>query len=240
MTRVFIEENLSQGAKHILTGDDAAHISRSLRMRCNERLILCDGNSCDCLCVIVEISKNEVVLLVEEVCENKAELPIKITLFQALPKGDKLDDIVQKATELGACEIVPMITARCVSKPDSDALDKKIKRLQRIAKEAAMQSGRGIIPEVLDCVSFKKALEYASDCDMAYICYEECDDAVIKHVDCKSIAIMIGPEGGFTREEIESAKGQGVKPITLGRRILRTQTAGLSALAVLSYLYESN
>ena len=172
------------------------------------------------------------------------ELSSKVYLFQGLPKADKMELIIQKAVELGVYEIVPVAAKRCVVKLDDKKAKKKIERWQQIAESAAKQAGRGVIPEVKDVLSFKEALKYAKDLDVVLIPYElaegmkETKQLISEIKPGQSVGIFIGPEGGFERAEVEQAMEAGAKPITLGRRILRTETAGLTILSVLMFQLE--
>lgn len=172
------------------------------------------------------------------------ELPVKITLFQGLPKNDKMELIIQKAVELGVAEIVPMATKRAVVKLDAKKAAKKVQRWNEIAKSAAKQSKRGMIPEVKSVMSFKEAVEYGKSMDMLLIPYEDAEGIVhsrqvVESVKGKkSLGIYIGPEGGFPEEEVSLAMEAGAEPITLGHRILRTETAGMALLSVLMFMLE--
>ncbi len=222
----------------VIEGDDARHISRSLRMRVGEKLTVCDTAGHDYLCEIKDIDELEVKLNILEETQNLTEPSVKVTLFQCMPKGDKLDTVVQKAVELGVNEIIPVISEHCVSRPDSKAAKKKQERLQRISDEAAKQSGRGILPKVGETISFNACCERLKDFDKSIIFYELGGDPLKNIVNDKSgsIAIVIGPEGGFSKEEVEKAIKVGAIAATLGARILRTETAPLAALSCIMLL----
>ena len=233
MQRFFINEPVVD--RFLITGEDAEHIAKSLRMRPGEILVLChDG--IDYTCEIVGIEKNSV--LVERVSAQPctAEPQVDVTLFQGLPKGDKMDLIVQKAVEVGVCAIVPMFTRRCVSRPDEKTLQKKVQRWQKIALEAAKQSGRGIVPKVLDVLFFYRAVMLSAQKEQAILFYEA-DGVPLKSIlqQPKSLAIFIGPEGGFEEEEVKLALESGVNICSLGHRILRTETAAIVASALTVY-----
>lgn len=220
----------------VIEGDEANHIIKVLRMKEGESLTLFDG---DGNCVDGEIEKIENKMVFVKVIDryaSKTEPELKITLFQAIPKNPKMDLIIQKATELGVTKIVPVNTKRIVAKIEKEA---KIERLQKIAYEAAKQCGRAYVPIVSSPVSFDEALKMASAMDSGIIPYEcEKDGKMSNYVSesTKSLAIFIGPEGGFEEAEVEKAISNGVKPVTLGKRILRTETAGLIASAVALYI----
>ena len=198
-------------------------------------------------CEIAEISKEQVYANIVDINQNAAELPCNITLFQGMPKSDKMEFIIQKAVELGAAGIVPVMMKRTVVKLEDKKKDKKRERYQMIAESAAKQSGRGIIPEVTGFMSFREALQYAGKFDLLIVPYESADGiAYAREIiaqasnlpDGANIGIFIGPEGGFAKEEIDVAKEAGAKIITLGNRILRTETAGLAVLSILMFQME--
>ena len=221
-----------------IDGDDARHIIRSLRMRIGETLTVCDTMGTDYLCEIAETEENLVRLNVLEEIENRTEPTVKVTLFQCNPKGDKLDMVVQKAVELGISEIVPVLSEHCVSRPDGKSAGKKRERMQKIADEAAKQSGRGKLPTIGEFISFKECCKRLDDFDKSILFYELGGKPIAEIVneDIKSIAIVIGPEGGFSKAEVESAKENGAEIATLGPRILRTETAPLAAITAIMLL----
>ena len=217
---------------YTVTGEDASHISRSLRMKVGEELTLCTPDGRRHSCEITSISPDGVTVRVmsSTVCEQ--EPTVKVSLFVALMKGDKLDDVIQKAVELGVYEITPFISVRCVSRPDEKSLIKKQLRWQKIADNAASQSRRGILPEVNPCIDVRDIPKAVEGFDRSLVCYEcggEPLCAVIPK-DAKSIAIITGAEGGFEESEIEALKSSGIAVATLGKRILRAQTAPIAAL----------
>ena len=241
MHRFFVD-NLSGASDNIIiTGNDVNHIKNVLRLRVGEKIMVSDGSGTDYECSISDIGSDMVTADIEDVFKNAAELPVKITLFQGMPKSDKLELIIQKAVELGVYEIVPVITKRTVVKIDDKKVDKKLDRYNGIAESAGKQSGRGIVPVVKPFMSFKQALEYAKTLDMNLIPYEEArgmeySREVIKDIHGKkSLGIFIGPEGGFAKEEVDMALDMGAKCITLGNRILRTETAGLAILSIIMF-----
>lgn len=238
--------NMSNADKSItITGSDVNHIKNVLRLKCGDEIMVSDGEGMDYQCRICDISADMVSADIEDILSNAAELPVRITLFQGMPKSDKMELIIQKAVELGVYEIVPVITKRTVVKIDDRKADKKLERYNGIAESAGKQSGRGIIPEVKPFMTFKQALEYARTFDMNIIPYEEASGIeysreVINSVkESSSLGIFIGPEGGFAKEEVEQAMTAGARCITLGRRILRTETAGLAVLSIIMFAIES-
>lgn len=247
MHRFYVErENLDNAGKNIIiTGDDVNHIKNVLRLKCGDMITVSDGAGTDYICHISGIDADTVTADIEDVCKNASELPVNITLFQGMPKSDKLEFIIQKAVELGAAEIVPVLTKRAVVKVDEKKAAKKTERYNMIAMSAAKQSGRGIVPEVREFMTFKQALNYAKDLDMNIIPYEEAEGIeysrqVINEIHGKkSLGIFIGPEGGFAKEEVEQAVGMGAKCITLGNRILRTETAGMAVLSIIMFEIDS-
>lgn len=232
----FVDDEINENC--LITGEDARHIEKSLRMRIGEELTLVSPKGVESSCEITEFSSDGVRVSVksQKPCENEAD--VRVTLYQSLTKGDKMDMIVQKAVELGVYRIVPVLTARCISRPDEKQLFKKIDRWQKIALGAASQSCRGIMPRVCEMLSFEKALEEAK-ATKGIIFYEGGGESLFTLVDKKSkqdISVFIGPEGGFELSEVEKAKAQGVTPATLGKRILRAETAPLAALSAIMLL----
>ena len=175
MHRFFVENCTNTVDNIIITGSDVNHIKNVLRIRTGEKVIISDGNGTDYECSVVDINDDSVTARIDDVIKNAAELPVKITLFQGMPKSDKLELIIQKAVELGAYEIVPVITKRTVVKIDEKKASKKLERFNGIAESAGKQSGRGIIPQVRDFMTFKQALEYAKTLEMNIIPYEEAE-----------------------------------------------------------------
>ncbi len=235
MAWFFVDEITGSTAE--ITGEDAKHISKSLRMAVGENLTLCtlDGRRHDCKIKSVTADSVFVDVLSSTVCEQ--EPSVKITLFMALTKGDKMDDIVQKSVELGVYEIVPVLTSRCISRPDEKQMKKKVQRWQKIAENAARQSRRGIIPAVCDMLTLKQAADKMSHFDKAIVFYE-CGGEKIRDIvddNVKSLAMFVGSEGGFEEAEIELLKANGVTPTTLGNRILRAQTAPIAGITAVMY-----
>ena len=229
----------------VIDGDEGYHAAKVLRLNIDEKIIVCDGNGVDYLCRVSEINKNTVVSEFVEKLKNQAEPSVKVTLFQGLTKGDKMDYIILKAVELGVTKVVPVMTHRCVSKvtPGSKDAEAKVLRWKKIAHEAAKQSGRGIIPEIGEVVSFKDALQLMKTNEYGFMLYEGCAESKadnkmedIAKKRYNTISFMTGPEGGFEISETECAKSIGIDTFTLGKRILRTETASLCAISVLMYI----
>ena len=228
------EENI------ILTGSDANHIGRSLRMRPGEELTVCCCGV-DYNCVIRSITADAVYLDLVSKHRCAAEPSVEVTLFQAVPKLDKLEYIIQKSIELGVSRIVPVLTRRCISRPDEQEFArKKLPRLNKIAEEAAKQSGRGIIPEVAPMVSYKEALEMMKKLDRNVLLYEEEEGGRsfgdVDFSGAKTVGLLIGSEGGFDKEEAAAATEAGAEQVWLGKRILRCETAPITALSILMFL----
>ena len=227
-----------------IEGSDVNHMRNVLRMKTGGQVEVSDGNNLKYLCEIVDYETDKAVLKILERRKADTELSSKLYLFQGLPKSDKMELIVQKAVELGAYKIVPVATKRCVVKLDAKKAEKKVERWNSIAESAAKQAGRSIIPEVSEVMSYQAALRMVKELDVVLIPYElaegmEETKAVIKAMKSgQSVGIFIGPEGGFEQEEVEEAVMQGAKPVTLGRRILRTETAGMAMLSILMFELE--
>lgn len=244
MHRFFTEPSRVHETVIEIGGPDVNHIKNVLRMKPGEEVEISDGAGKEYLCEIDRYEEEAVILRILSSAGEPAELPSKIYLFQGLPKSDKIELIIQKAVELGVYEVIPVGTNRAVVKLDEKKAAKKTERWNAIALSAAKQCGRSIIPQVTQVKSFGAALEYAAGLDIVLIPYElakgmEETKQLISSVEPgQSIGIFIGPEGGFEEEEIEKAVNMGALPITLGRRILRTETAGLTILSILMYHLE--
>ena len=247
MQRFFVEPHqIDEEAHQIhITGSDVNHISNVLRMKTGEELWISDGSKYEYRCTIESFEPDEVLLHIVYSQEPEYELPCRIYLFQGLPKADKMELIIQKAVELGAYEIIPVETKRCVVKLDGKKSAKKTARWQQIAESAAKQSKRMLIPNVHEVLTFREALKYAESMDVRLVPYElargmqETKEILAGIEPGQSVGIFIGPEGVFEEKEIEAAIEGGAKPITLGRRILRTETAGLAILSVLMFQLEN-
>lgn len=241
MPRFYVEDLSSYNKSIEIRGEDVNHIKNVLRLKVGEEITVCDGRGKDYICTISDIEADCVTADITDIVSNAAELSTRIVLFQGMPKSDKMEFIIQKAVELGVNEIVPVYTERTVVKLDEKKEAKKLERYNMIALSAAKQSGRGIIPKVSEFLTYKKALEYAKDLEMNIIPYEEAKGLtysreIISDIKGKkSLGIFIGPEGGFAKEEVELAKNQDIKCITLGHRILRTETAGLAVLSIIMF-----
>ncbi len=235
MPRFFSDE--IESGRVFLRGEDARHIQKSLRMQVGDPLTVCDLRGIDLTCRIEEISPDLVTAAILERRPSETEPTVRVRLYQALPKGDKLDLIVQKAVELGACEIIPVLTSRCISRPDGKSMEKKIQRLSRIALEAAKQCGRGIVPKVGALHSWEAALSEMGEAPLAILFYEEATASLREMLQGApgEVSILIGAEGGFSREEVKEAKAKGLQVASLGKRILRCETAPMAALSVLMY-----
>ena len=235
MQRFFVTPGQVGEQEIYIEGSDVNHMKNVLRLKTGEEVMVSDGDNRQYRCAVKEYPAGDV----------DTELPSKIYLFQGLPKQDKMELIVQKAVELGVCQVIPVETKRCVVKLDDKKAAKKVQRWQQIAESAAKQAGRGYIPKVSDVMPFPLALELAGELDVCLIPYElaegmEYTRSVIEAIrPGQSVGIFIGPEGGFEREEVDLALSSGAKALTLGRRILRTETAGLAVLSVLMYHLES-
>ena len=247
MHHFFVEPSQIQGNHIFIDGPDVNHIRNVLRMNPGEEVNVTDGSGVKVYrCAIAAIGEDTVELNIMWAQEKGMELPSKIYLFQGLPKSDKMELIIQKAVELGVYEIIPMATARAVVKLDQKKAAAKVKRWQAISESAAKQSKRLLIPEVKEPVKFSEALKLASDLDVRLIPYELAEGMdgtrrIIQSVKPgQSVAVFIGPEGGFEEAEVELAKEAGFQAITLGRRILRTETAGMTVLSILMYQLEEN
>ena len=246
MQRFFVESyQIEEEAHRIhINGTDVNHIKNVLRMKCGEDVWISDGGDKEYHCQIEELGEDEVLLHILYAQEPEYELPNKLYLFQGLPKADKMELIIQKAVELGAYSVVPVSTRRCVVKLDNRKAEKKVSRWQQIAESAAKQSKRMLVPEVHSVMTFKEALAYAKELDVLLIPYElakgmkETKELIQAIEPGKSIGVFIGPEGGFEEQEVADAMEAGAKPITLGHRILRTETAGLAVLSVLMFQLE--
>ena len=236
MYHFFVSEEQIKGENEYIEGSDVNHIVNVLRMKPEEELLISVKGDWDYLCKIVDIETDRVNLKVLESMEQR-ELPVNITLLQGIPKSDKLEMIIQKAVELGVSEIIPVKTKRVVVKIDEKKVGTKVNRWNAIAESAAKQSKRSIIPKVHEPMSIDNALEIVKDFGVKLIPYENADgiDKTRKILDnmdkTKNIAVFIGPEGGFEESEVEMIKNSGFEVITLGKRILRTETAGLALLS---------
>lgn len=245
MYQFFVEPSRIQGTRVVITGNDVNHIKNVLRMQPGEEIAVSNGeDGKEYRCGIEELYEDEIICTLRFVKEDGVELPSKIYLFQGLPKADKMELIVQKAVELGIYEIIPVSTKRAVVKLDEKKAKSKIARWQTISEAAAKQSKRRIVPQIHTVMSFKEAVAYAKDMQIKLIPYELADgmektrEIIGSLKPGEDIAIFIGPEGGFEENEIQTALDNGIEPITLGKRILRTETAGFTILSWIMYQLE--
>ena len=247
MPRFFVENNQISDGYVTITSDDAHHISRSLRMAAGEKIVVCDKEENQYECVLENFGDGYVKAKIIESSISVSEMPVRIHLYQALPKGEKLDFIIQKAVECGAYDIIPFESERCVVKVKSDAEVRKTERRNKISLEAAKQCGRTIIPIVYETISFTQMLHNAKKSDLTLFCYEgegvEQMGKVLKeyrtvnsHI--SDISIIIGSEGGFSNREVQTAIENGFLATGLGKRILRAETAAILALSSLVYEFE--
>ena len=237
MARFFVEADQMRVSSVSLTGENAQH-ARVLRLKIGEQVVVCDGAGEECVCEVESIG-GDVALTVLERRTAASEAKVQVSVYMGFPKSDKLEHVIQKATELGACEIVAFPAARSVSRPDEKSLKKKLERWQKIAASAAEQSGRGRIPKVLVLDSFSCALKRAAQADKALMFYENERATTLRMAlqDCSftSVSLMTGPEGGLEEAEVQQAIDAGLQVCTLGRRILRCETAPLCALSAVMY-----
>ena len=245
MYQFFVQPEQIQGKTVRITGSDVNHIKNVLRMKPGEELSVSNGvDGKEYRCGIESLGEDEILCTLRFIKEEGLELPSRIWLFQCLPKSDKMELVIQKAVELGAYAVIPVAAKRCVMKLDAKKEKNKLARWQQIAEAAAKQSKRRIIPEITRVMSMKEAVSFAADMDVKLFPYELAEgmERTRKLVDGvkagQRIAVFIGPEGGFEDSEVEEARKAGFAPITLGKRILRTETAGFTVLAWLMYRLE--
>ena len=251
MHRFFVDDIQELNSGVMITGSDVNHIKSVLRLRPGDEIQVSDGSSKDYICTIVSIEDDLVQADIIDLLDSNAELPSEITLFQGVPKGDKMETIIQKCVELGVHSIVPVMMERTIVKLDDKKKDKKISRYMGISEAAAKQSRRVIIPEVTDYMSSQAAIEYAEkNIDVILFPYELAEgmdesrqviNDIVELARQKKIRIgvFVGPEGGFAESEAEKLKKAGAKTISLGHRILRTETAGMTVMSILSFLLDS-
>ncbi len=243
MNRFFVNKNQVQDHQiNIIDNEDIKHISKVLRLRINDLVEISDGQKNEYICKVASISNDEVLLEIVERNLDHREADFEITLFQGVPKQSKMETIVQKNVEIGVNTIVPVFTDRTIV-VDTGKFSKKVERWNKVAYEAAKQSKRGIIPVVKEAMSYKQMVDCIVDYDLILLCYEQVDELNLKSVlksnsDAKNIAVIVGPEGGITEEEADMVKSKNGYSISLGKRILRTETAGMSALSIIFYELE--
>lgn len=246
MHHFFAEPSQIKGGIVCIEGTDVNHMKNVLRMKAGEKAEVSDGQGAEYLCEVDRYEEEYVFLRIISAGRGEAELPSRIFLFQGLPKGDKMELIIQKAVELGVYQIIPTSTKRAVVKLDAKKAGKKTERWNAIALSAAKQSGRSRIPQVMPVLSFREALEQARELDVVMIPYEQAEgmEKTKKIISAvrpgQDVGIFIGPEGGFEEDEVEKAIRSGAYSITLGKRILRTETAGLAILSILMYHLENS
>ena len=238
MTRFFVKSEEMQPGFLVLTGENAAH-AKVLRLKEGEEVLVCDGQGQECLCAVSDVSSGQISLVVKKRQAAFSEAAVQVSVYMAFPKADKLEHVIQKATELGAYEIVAFPSSRCISRPDEKSLAKKLERWQKIAASAAEQSGRGRIPQVLVLGSYKDALQRASQADKAILFYENERATTLKMAlqsgPYQTVSLLTGPEGGLEPREVEQAQDAGLQVCTLGSRILRCETAPLCALSAVMF-----
>ena len=238
MTRFFVTPEELTADRLVLTGENANH-AKVLRLKAGEEVLVCDGQGIECRCAVERMDAREVELTVLERMESRNEAAVRVSIYMAFPKADKLEHVIQKATELGAYQIVAFPSARCVSKPDEKSLKKKLERWQKIAASAAEQSGRGRIPKVVTLASYADALSSARESDVAILFYENERATTLRETlqekPYSTVSFITGPEGGLEPSEVEQAIKAGLSVCTLGNRILRCETAPLCALSAVMY-----
>ena len=237
MTRFFVSAVDMQLNFITLTGENAAH-ARVLRLKSGEKVLVCDGAGNECVCTISDVNPQQVSLVVDFRQDATSEASIQASVYMAFSKGDKFEHVVQKATELGAYEIIAFPSARCVSKPDEKSLSKKIERWQKIAASAAEQAGRGIVPQVVVLKNYSDALKRATEADLAILFYENERATTLRMAlegEYTTVGLLTGPEGGLEEGEVRQAQEAGLQVCTLGKRILRCETAPLCALSAVMY-----
>ena len=238
MARFFVPQEQLQKDFLVLTGENAAH-AKVLRLKSGEQVTICDGAGNECVCTVSDVSPGQISVVVTDRICSETEPSVKVSIYMAFAKGDKLEHVIQKATELGAYEIIAFPSARCVSKPDAKSLDKKLERWQKIAASAAEQSGRGRIPAVSVLSSIEEALSRAKQADKAILFYEneraQTLQMTLRSGQYSSVSLLTGPEGGLEPAEVEKAAQMGLQICSLGKRILRCETAPLCALSAVMY-----
>lgn len=238
MPRFFVPKEEIGANFMTLTGENAAH-AKVLRLKSGDEVTVCDAEGTDYRCTVSDVANGQISLVVHASSPAESEAAVSCAVYMAFAKSDKFEHVIQKATELGASELVCFPSARCVSRPDAKSLKNKLERWQKIAASAAEQSRRGRIPQVIALASYQEALARAAQADLA-VCFYENEErytfrAALEEKPFKTAAILTGPEGGFEEDEVRQAAAAGLKVCTLGRRILRCETAPLCALSALMY-----
>jgi 16S rRNA (uracil1498-N3)-methyltransferase len=238
MPRFFVNKEDVTSTSIVIKGEDAKHVS-VLRHKINDIIEICDKDGMDYKVCIEDIQKDEIKTTIVDKYPTLSEPKTKVTLFQSLPKNDKMELIIQKCVELGIYEIIPVVTENTIAKLN-DKANKKIQRWQKISETASKQCGRGIIPNIAECITFKEAINLMNKMDESFVAYEkENDNTMKKAFETKAhnnVGLFIGAEGGFTKEEIEICKNNNIHSISLGKRILRTETAGFTALTIMLFM----
>ena len=236
--KFFVSPGDIRGSFLVLSGENAAH-AKVLRLKCGDSVTVCDGDGCDYACTVSDVSPGQFSLVVHSHSPSAAEPSVRCSVYMAYAKSDKLEHVIQKATELGASEIIAFPSARCVARPDEKSLAKKCERWQKIAASAAEQSGRGRIPQVITVESFRRAVSRACQGDLALFPYENEQRLSLRAAlgagGYRSVSVMTGPEGGFTPDEVALARDAGMQVCSLGPRILRCETAPLCALTAILF-----
>ena len=241
MPKFFVTQDKITENQIIIDTEDVAHISRVLRLGIGDHVTVCDSQGTDYEAEIAEMEQKQIICSITEKRASESEPNIKVTLFQGLPKASKMEYIIQKTTELGISEIVPVKLSRCVVKIDNKKDEKKkLDRWQKISEAAAKQSGRGIVPQISEIMTLDEVIERSKEFDLFFVPYECEEQKTLKEVlllkpDIKTVGFIIGPEGGFDPTETEKLHESGIDTITLGKRILRTETAGEAVLAMTMY-----
>lgn len=241
MSRFFVQAAAIAQDRVEIVGGDANHIARVLRLRVGEEITVCDMQRKEYRCALLSVNGERVTAQILEEKQNETEPSYRAVLYQALPKGDKMETLIQKAVECGVSEIVPFASEHCVVKLDAQGGKKKQERWQKIAQSAAEQSGRGIVVQVREPISFAQAVQEAAQAQVGFLCYEgerSCALGQVLTERAQSIAFLIGPEGGFSQKEVAQATQAGLASVGLGKRILRTETASTFVLSCLVYHYE--
>ena len=243
MPRFFVPTENFSGSSVTITGDDAFHIARALRMAVGDEITVADMQGRRHLCRLTKIRDEACECEILSTEEGNTESPAEITLYMGYPKGDKLETVIQKSVELGAAKIVPFESSRCVKHPKAEKIEKQNARYSKIAEEAAKQCGRSRLPKVMPPVSYAEALGEAKKADIALFCYEgdgtvSLKSALLGAEGKRTVSVVVGCEGGFSRDEAEAARAAGLTPVNLGPRILRCETAPSYVLSVISYVLE--
>ena len=239
--RIYIgSDRIAEGRAYI-DGSDANHILRVLRKDKGDELHICDMHGNSYTATIDEITQDGLYALLGEAEKQNNEMPFKVSVYQCFPKGDKLETVIQKAVELGAYEIVAVMSERCVARPDAKTFQKRIERLKKVSESASAQCGRTIIPEIRGIISYNEAINEIKSKDIGFVCYEGDGTLPVRELlkeKCETVGFLIGPEGGLSEKETALAKENGIALAGLGKRILRTETASGYVLSAISVLLE--